>query len=233
MGTCQRYGSLTVQIQSLALQDVLYCSCPPDGKRHIKVDLGTASGPERSAMEAALNEWNSFKDTTGVVFDIVPSGTPADLEFSFTLSRTLSGGCASFNPSSSRIYYSTQLGERMNNLGQAEVVAVFVHELGHFLGLAHTTNPPTMMNQPPPGSTCATGTNAVRNIQQADAVQVTACMTQCIEGREIGDGEVADGGNGSGGVTCRDTYEPVDYTECNAEGCHTTTVWQYAGQECW
>lgn len=65
---------------------------------------------------------------------------------------------------------------RLANLGEDEVRIVFEHEIGHYLGLGHTTNPPTIMNQPDSG-TCTDAVIPVTTISAADASQALTCIT--------------------------------------------------------
>ena len=61
-------------------------------------------------------------------------------------------------------------------MGEAEVAVVLKHEVGHFLGLAHTTSPATIMNQPPVGTTCSNGTISTKSVFQSDAIQAGNCI---------------------------------------------------------
>lgn len=144
---------------------------------YITVDY--ASGTEtpdpavRQAMEAAIAEWNSLSGTTHVVFEIAGPSQSPDLLFVHTANSTHTGGCASFDPNNVVIYHGPELEERLANLGQSQVVYVFEHEIGHFLGLDHTSNPPTIMNQI---NACASGAAPVTSVAQADASQVANCI---------------------------------------------------------
>jgi len=152
-----------------------------NGLIHVTVNYsggveGTPNTATLQAMQTAVNEWNNFQNTTKVVFETAAPGTSAFLEFAYTTDSQLTNGCASFYPPTVRIYHGPDLQARLASLGQAEVAVVFKHELGHFLGLDHTTNPPTIMNQPPAGSTCANGVIQVKNVALADAQQVAICI---------------------------------------------------------
>jgi hypothetical protein len=121
-----------------------------NGLIHVTVNFsggseGSPDGPMLQAMQAAINEWNSFQSKTKVVFS-APSVGSTNLEFAYTTNRSEAGGCAHFNPNLSRIYWGEDLKARMQSLGQAEVTVVLKHELGHFLGLAHTTTTATIMD---------------------------------------------------------------------------------------
>ncbi|MDT5123905.1 MAG: hypothetical protein QOC96_3387 [Acidobacteriota bacterium] len=152
-----------------------------DGYIHVTVNYsggseGVPNTTTLQAMQAAVSEWNNFKDTTKVVFETAPSGTQAVLEFVYTTNSDDTGGCAQFNPPTDRIYHGPELQARLASLGQAEVTVVLKHELGHFLGLGHTTIVHTIMDQPPTDSTCTNGVITVKNVRQADADQVAVCI---------------------------------------------------------
>lgn len=185
----------------------------PDGKIHITVtlndatSLGAPSAQMRQSMQSAINNWNSFSDTTGVKFDVVADGTTADLGFSKTDSTILNGGCSRFDPMSNIIYWGSQLEDRATALGWVEVTVVFTHEFGHFLGLAHTTFTNTVMSQPPPGSTCANGVTEIKNISMFDAYQIAKCIQQSRQQSSIG-------GTGAGNNCFLDDCDP-NYSPCS------------------
>ena len=155
---------------------------PRDGNGNIHITVNYSAGTEGSnaiitrAMQSAIAEWNSYSSSTHVVFDPATPGQQADLDFYHTTSSTLTGGCAHFSPDTSRIYHGAELETRLSSMGEAEVAVVLKHEVGHFLGLAHTTSPPTIMNQPPPGSTCSNGTISTKFVFQSDAIQAGNCI---------------------------------------------------------
>lgn len=57
-------------------------------------------------------------------------------------------------------------------MGDDEYVAVMMHEIGHFLGLAHTTSATVMR----PGQDCSTPAGAL-NVTEADAQQAAVCFS--------------------------------------------------------
>jgi hypothetical protein len=157
---------------------------PRDANGNIHVTVNYSGGPEASnqnitsAMQAAVGEWNLYSGTTKVIFELAPAGQFADLEFYHTTDSSLTRGCAAFMPGSDRIYHGPEMEARLATLGEFEVEVVFKHEIGHYLGLAHTSNPPTIMNQPPPGSSCTNGVNTTKFVNQSDASQVATCVSQ-------------------------------------------------------
>lgn len=119
-------------------------------------DPNYAPTPEILAiLKAAVAEWNLKACETGIVF-IPFNGTPpltADLGFFRSAFEQSTLGCAAYNHFPSQtIFYGPNFENRIINLGPDEAKAVMVHEIGHFLGLAHTGHAiPTIMT-PPVGS---------------------------------------------------------------------------------
>jgi len=151
-----------------------------NGNIHITVNYaaeGVVPDPSiRGAMEAAIAEWNTFSSTSKVIFELAPAGQNGDLNFVWTDDSSKTGGCGRFDEASSTIFHGLEMESRLANLGQAEVEVVFKHEIGHFLGLAHTGTPATIMNQPAAGSTCTNGVQSVTSVQTADASQASTCI---------------------------------------------------------
>jgi antirestriction protein ArdC len=159
------------------------------------------------------------------VFDPAPAGTTADLTFTYTSDESPTGtdGCAREDPASQSIYWGLTLKNRALFLGNAEFVAVMMHEIGHYLGLAHVTDADIMR----PGQDCSTPAGAL-SVTQADAQEVVNCRaTFCARAPVIHHSPY--GGDGGG---CQDQYEMVDYDYCDAEGCHTVHEWEYVGMTC-
>jgi hypothetical protein len=141
---------------------------------HVSVNYagGEEGGPStdmRTAMENAITEWNLYQCSTGVVFETSAGGT-ADLEFVFTSSDSTAGGCARYAETSFRIYYGPSMVNRLTQLGVSQTAGVFKHELGHFLGLGHTSNT-TIMS---PGSSCLSFITS--SVTLADAQKAGSCM---------------------------------------------------------
>ena len=151
-----------------------------NGFIHVTVDYsggseGSPNAATLQSMKTAVGEWNNLKGTTKVVIDPVSAGGYATLVFAYTANSAATQGCAAFVPSSDVIYHGPELQSRLANLGQQEVTVVFKHELGHFLGLGHTTSPETLMNQPSSG-TCTTGVISHKFVAQTDAAQAAVCI---------------------------------------------------------
>src|SRR5215217_2897930 len=154
---------------------------PRDGNGNIHVTVNYSAGTEASnaivtrAMQSAIAEWNTYSSSTHVVFDPATPGQQADLDFYHTVDASLTGGCAHFSDTG-RIFHGAELEARLATMGEAEVAVVLKHEVGHFLGLAHTTSPATIMNQPPVGTTCSNGTISTKFVFQSDAIQAGNCI---------------------------------------------------------
>ena len=220
---------LWIVVTQAQCQDYLFayrvCSTPrgSDGKKHITVNFaggseGVPSATERQAIEAAINEWNKYSATSGVIFEQAPAGTTAVLEFAFSTNSTAgtsTGGCARHNVQSSRIYWGSDLQARGATLGMSQVAVVFMHELGHVLGLAHTTDPPTIMNQ---GANCQS-VLANDSVTQADAQKVADCIaSSCSRPATPSPSPVLDDG-----PYCyyRETTEPTYNSEGDVTGVQT------------
>lgn len=150
---------------------------PRDAAGLYHVTVNWSAGPDgapnatmMAQIQGATADWNIYACTTGVVFE--PVNGSADLEFVLTTDESLTGGCARYDPPSVRIYHGPNLQSRLDNLGAAQTRLVFKHELGHFLGLGHTTSPATIMNQ---GQNCLSFASAT-SITAADALQAALCM---------------------------------------------------------
>jgi hypothetical protein len=121
-------------------------------------------------MEEAVAEWNTYKCYTGVQFN--PATGFADLEFVYDEDEQQTGSCAAYRPDIGRIYHGPNLQNRLNSLGENQTRAAFKHEVGHFLGLGHTSSPATIMNQPLSCSSSA----IVTSVSLADAQKAGQCM---------------------------------------------------------
>jgi matrixin len=151
-----------------------------NGVLHLTVNYGAGSGQTNAsvthAMETAVAEWNSYSSITKVFFEPVAPGQQANLDFYHTTDSVLTGGCARYSLGYDRIYHGQELEDRLTALNEFEVAVVFKHEIGHYLGLAHTTDPPTIMNQPPAGTGCTDGVTSTKFVFQSDASQAANCI---------------------------------------------------------
>lgn len=101
-----------------------------------------------------------------------PPGTTADLNITYTEDESLGGtaGCAQAFPVAGTVYWGMTLRNRKLFLGDDEFAAVMMHEIGHFLGLAHSAS--GIMKQ---GNNCATPAGAT-NVTAADGQEVADCF---------------------------------------------------------
>lgn len=144
----------------------------PDGKIHITVSFNGGSSQQQNLIQRALDGWNAHSDTTGIVFEAASGGATTDLSFSYTENTSLTAGCAHEDPWSGNIWWGMELSNRNLFLGDDEYAAVIMHEIGHFLGLSHTTASTIMR----PGQDCSTPAGAL-NVTDADAQQVANCFS--------------------------------------------------------
>ncbi|MCA1564176.1 MAG: matrixin family metalloprotease [Acidobacteria bacterium] len=145
-----------------------------DGRVHITVGMNGGSAQQHALIQRALNSWNAQSATTGVVFEATPAGGTPDLTFSYTEDSSSSGsaGCARSEGWSGHIYWSMEMSNRLLFMGEDEYAAVMMHEVGHFLGLAHTSAATIMK----PGESCATPAGAT-NVTAADAQESANCRS--------------------------------------------------------
>jgi hypothetical protein len=133
---------------------------------------------EVAVFEAAMTEWNLQACNTGVIF--IPfngmlNGVPselADLSFSKTITEEQTLSCAAYWGTPYQvIFHGPRFENRLTNLGFNEAKAVILHEMGHFLGLHHTTSPATIMNT----GNCETAA-AVTTLTNADGSKAADCL---------------------------------------------------------
>ncbi len=186
-------SSITAQQSCLSIVDL--ASLPEanglrgkDGYIHVTIGFADASGTTTTpdsvtstAITSALSEWNAFKATTNVQFDFAPPGVSPDIQLLPSSDATKTGGCAAFQPSTSRLYYAPQfLASATSNPDNGRLI--FSHELGHSLGLADAgTSPtkPTIMNNPVPGpDACTNPIITTRSVQTTDASFSPTCQQQ-------------------------------------------------------
>lgn len=145
---------------------------------HVKVNYnaggeGSPSTAERQAMEAAVAAWNAHSNTSGVVIEVAQPGEDVHLEFAFTTNANLTGGCAAFHNLMSRIHWGADARQRAATLGNVQLATLFMHEIGHFLGLDENNNEPNQIMQQ--GTDCQTATTA-STVSQSSAQQVKDCI---------------------------------------------------------
>lgn len=194
-----------------------------DGKVHIAVSMSGGSAQQHALIQRALNSWNAQSDTTGVVFEATTAGATPDLTFSYTEDSSPSGsaGCARSAGGSGHIYWSIEMSNRLLFMGEDEYAAVMMHEVGHFLGLAHTSAATIMT----PGETCATPVGAT-NVTAADAQEVANCRSSFCASL-IPPPPPDEGGGGGDEPPCEDHYRfnPI----YNNEGDVVAYEMEYAG----
>jgi hypothetical protein len=107
---------------------------------------GTAPSQQMlAAFQGAVTAWNTLICQTGIVF--VPISGTADLEFKRTNIEAEAGNCIVYDTNSNDIFWSASFESRLATLGAVQTTSGVMHEMGHFLGLDHTTSPATIMNQ--------------------------------------------------------------------------------------
>jgi hypothetical protein len=128
---------------------------------------------ELTIFHDAIAEWNLYFCQTGIYFVEAPSGSLADLDFWRTTSDAVAGGCIVYEGGNvADINYGPAWEARLASLGTAQAKAAVLHEIGHFLGLGHTTSPATIMNQ---ASSCSASV-AVTALTTSDANRVGSCL---------------------------------------------------------
>lgn len=153
-----------------------------DGKIHVTYSFNNPNITQTSkdAILNAIAQWNGKSDKTGVVIDLAASGTIADLEFKDSTDLNQTGLCASYAPSTGRVYFNPAWEGRAEN-SQSAGATVIAHEIGHFLGLNEAgTSPssPTIMNNPVvvQGTTCQNAAVPTTTVQDSDGNRSGACI---------------------------------------------------------
>jgi hypothetical protein len=138
------------------------------------VNMNGGTPHERELIQRALDAWNAHSGTMGVVFEAAAAGTAADLTFSYTEDSSSSGsnGCAREDPWGGNIFWGIELRNRLLFMGDDEYAAVLMHEMGHFLGLSHTTAPTVMR----PGQDCSSAAGNT-TVTESDAQTVVWCSS--------------------------------------------------------
>jgi matrixin len=130
------------------------------------------STPQQMAVfQDAINEWNLHFCQTGIFFVPAPANTLADLDFWRTTTEAIAGNCIAYQPAAGDINFGPSWEARLAS-STLQAKAAVLHEIGHFLGLGHTTSPATIMNQVPD---CATPL-PVTSVSANDGNQVATCL---------------------------------------------------------
>jgi len=148
---------------------------------------GNAMTPDTNvaaAFAAATQEWNGFTSTTNVAFNPLATQLPvssANIQIQLTSNTQNNGGCASYNPSTSRLYYGSTFQSAASSLSTGTLI--LAHELGHSLGLddaGTNPSPPSIMNNPSnalPGG-CTAPQVPTTQVQKSDASTATLCTSR-------------------------------------------------------
>lgn len=152
-----------------------------NGIIHITYSFTDSNIPlnSQTAISIAIGQWNSLSSSTKVKFELAPSGSAGDLQFSPSNDQSLTAGCIAHNSLTQTINYNQAWSERANNLSAGAAFAA--HEIGHFLGLGEAgENPssPTIMNNPHGGAetTCQNATVPTNEVQAGDATAAGGCI---------------------------------------------------------
>lgn len=154
----------------------------PDGLIHVTVGYGGLSSDVQASIDGAVKEWNKLSPTSGVKFDPPPAGTAPDILVRLVDdAQGKSGGCAAYQFATGTINFGQTFlqAARSNSTG----TTIFVHELGHAMGLDDAgPNPltPTIMNNPSnalPGA-CTNPDVPTSEAQASDASAVRGCTQQ-------------------------------------------------------
>ncbi len=147
----------------------------------VRVELNL-SGAERSAAEDAINEWNSVRSTTKTYFEV---GSGADLVIGYHPNFNAGGYSNNLN----LIAADQSTISAIANNNQSHAKYVWMHEIGHFLGLnegppAGSVPGPTIMNQlvvplgASPVTAFQTNPPPSLSLQPSDAAMARDCAFQ-------------------------------------------------------
>ncbi len=220
-----------------------------DGKIHVKYrfrdENGNAITPDaamRSAMDQGADRWNTRTGTTNVVFEPAGPNDYADIIVIPSSDPNKSGGCGGMDTLFGYLYYDPALVTAAQS-SVANAATVIAHELGHYLGLPDAgvnPNPPTIMNNPGPGSTCTNFTVPSTTPNADDATRARDCTQAARTAQTV----INPPGGGGGDIgyyyydypsyDCYDRYLVTDYYSCNSGGCtYMGSDWQYLGMVCY
>lgn len=157
--------------------DIPHPPVPDWNIRVVTVNYSANSGnppttPLLTVLKESVGAWNSLVCQTGIIF-VESTGAFADLDFWRTSLDAQAGGCIVYDYlNGNDVVYGPSFESRLSTLGATQAKAAVMHEIGHFLGLDHTTSPATIMNQ---GASCS-ATVSVTAPSVADGQKVAQCL---------------------------------------------------------
>ena len=133
-----------------------------------------------AAVNAAVQQWNSFTSSTNVHFDPAPASNVIQPDITFaSVTDAQAKGCTASFPNGNDIAYGPLFTQAATN--QSVGTTIMAHELGHLLGLDDAGIKPTVpsiMNNPsnaPPPAACTNPVFVTGSVQASDASQVPKC----------------------------------------------------------
>lgn len=197
---------------------------------------GSPSKEIKDAILSAFNQWNSFSNVTGVVFEPAPPGTTSDLQIK--PNSELDTPCAGYTPVGERIQFNPSGLQEAATLRPEYAAGIIAHEIGHFLGMNHTgptPNPPTVMNAPVvnPGDRCKDLNVATSTVQSSDASKASECVSQARQQNTHTQSYQYYEYDYSQTPSCYTYYEVTDYYLCYEGRCsYWYSDYRYMGSTC-
>lgn len=139
------------------------------------------TAPMRGVIQDAIIEWNNRACDTGIFF--IPFNNSlghvfADIDFhELSVDSADTGGCIGYlaidnnGTPTYHINYGPNFITRLNTLPRAQVVSGVMHELGHVLGLDHTSHPTIMK----PLTLSCSELMSVTTLSNADGLKAAEC----------------------------------------------------------
>jgi metallopeptidase family M12-like protein len=152
--------------------------------RHLTITVPSSweNTPYGTQFANAIGDWNNREETTGVHLELsyTSDGKGGNVEVGLLGSSYPS--CAGYAPETDALNFHPELLSATSTYPD-QVRHVMTHELGHVLGLGHTTDESSVMHAPsyPACSLNTVGSFATGGVQEDDAISGGDCARNMTE----------------------------------------------------